>query len=42
MLESLLNKDGDSNTGVFLRILRNFQEQLFYRAPLVAASASRT
>ena len=30
----------DSNTGVLLSILRNFQKQLFYRTPLVAASGS--
>ena len=28
----------DSGTGVFLWILQNFQEHLFYRTPLVAAS----
>ena len=42
MLEYRFNKvtllKRDSNTGVFLRILQNFQEQLFYRTPLVAAS----
>ena len=47
VLESLFNKVAglkaaallkrDSNTGVFLRILRNFKEQPFYRAPLRAA-----
>ena len=31
---------GDSNKGVFLWILRHFQEQLFCRTPLVAASTS--
>ena len=30
------------NTGVFLWTLCNFQEQLFYEAPLVAASGSPT
>ena len=29
----------DSNTGVFLWILQNFYEQLFYRTPQLAASA---
>ena len=29
----------DSNTGVFLWMLRNFYEQLFYRTPPLAASA---
>ena len=29
-----------SGTGVFLWYLQNFQEHLFYRAPLVAASQS--
>ena len=28
----------DSNTGFFLRIIRNFEERLFYRTPPVAAS----
>ena len=28
----------DSGTGVFLRILRNFQEHFFYRTPLDGAS----
>ena len=28
----------DPNTGVFLRIMRNFEERLFYRTPPVAAS----
>ena len=32
----------DSNTGVFLWILRNFQEHLFYRKPPVAAAVSVT
>ena len=31
----------DSNTGVFLRNLRNFEEHLFYVANLVAASVMR-
>ena len=37
---TLLKKNFD--TAVFLRILRNFQEQLFYRTPLVAASTQDT
>ena len=32
--ETLLKRD--SNTGVFMWILQNFYEQLFYRIPLVA------
>ena len=28
------------NTGVFLQIVRKFYEQLFYTAPLVAASGT--
>ena len=35
---TLLNRDSDA--GVFLSILRNFKEHLFYRTPHVAASAS--
>ena len=31
----------DSNIGVFLRILRTFKEQLFYRTPPLAASGLR-
>ena len=31
----------DSNTGVFLRILRTFKEQLFYRTLPLAASGLR-
>ena len=46
VLESLFNKvaglqaanTGDSNTGVFLLILQNFKNSIFYRIPLVATS----
>ena len=30
----------DSNTGVFMRNLKNFYENLFYRIPTVAASVT--
>ena len=32
----------DSNTDVFLLVFGNFQEQPFYRTPVVAASVDKT
>ena len=37
VLESLFNKVASTNTGVFLWLLQNFWDQLFYRTPPVAA-----